>query len=534
MKNPLSFLFDDKPKESQISARFAAIANSLNDIKTGQGGGNSGRIESAVKSKPRPSLATLSYNKTSGRSRRSAYSDEGSNYILSPYDLSEIAKVRDIESILQTSIEKHVETALKPYVLEGKDEKKVEYIKRRFWEMEVLSESTMSALFEQIFDQLAAYGTAIVVAKRDAKRSTGQQIKWFKKILDPIATLSVADAPTMCVAENNNGVVVSWKQRLALNSNKSAERTFPGSDVFVIARHRQPGMQFGRPQVISALDDIMTLRRLEELADIIPQKHLFPLFQVQIGTDALPAQDMEMGDGSSQSEVEYARQQISNMPTEGGFVTSHRWKFEMIGAKDEVLDIMPYIEHFKWRVQVGLRMNDTTLGKSGDATKSTATHQQKNMAESAKYLQTLVENGFRIIIRQLLQEGGFDETYEDDVRLNFNDPDTEEQRAKEQHGLSMYQSDLASHDEARKMIGKKPMSEEEKGKTFGAMEHEKAVALAEKGIEGKEKVARVSASARAAKAKTSNKTRPANQSGKKATKTKVKANDNEESLEEIV
>jgi hypothetical protein len=516
---------EEKSELLDTAARLKVVESALRDIKTSQGGGNSGRTQTAVQNKPRPAIAVLSYNRRKGNSRAKPFSDEGAHYHLPPYNLAEIAVARDSESMLQTSIERHVETALRPYKFESTDPEKIEYLKRRFWEMEVLSERSMLLFFEQVLDQLAAYGTAIIIAKRDAKRSTGHQIKWFKKVLDPIATLWVADAPTMCVAENNNGVIVSWKQKLQLNSTNISERTFPASDVFVISRHLQSGMVFGRPPSISVLDDIMSLRRLEDLADIIPQKHLFPLFQVMVGTDEHPAKEAELSDGSSLSEVEQARVLIQEMPTEGGFVTSHRWKFELIGSKDKVLDIMPYIDHFKERVKSGLRLNDTVMGSSRDSTKSTATHQMEILNKSAQYLQVLVEEGFKPILRQILQEGGFDETFEDEVKLNFSDPNDENKRAEEQHQLTMYQNELLTHEEARKRMGHKPMDEDEKGNTFMAKQHERAIELAEKGIEGKEKVAHIGAKARAAKNSASNRTRPANQHGKKRTKTRVKAND---------
>jgi len=510
----------------QLESRLDKLNERLNDITLVAGKGEGPTVPKAVRSKPRGPMPTLSYNRPSSSRRNIGESEAGVSYQPPQYDLAEIARARDIESIFQTSIERHVETALQEgWYLFGKDPKKVNYIYKRFWEIGLLSESTMTLLLAQVLDQLIAYGTALIVARRDDGRSSGRPIRYFGRTLEPISTLWVADAPTMRLGENKRGVVVRWKQSLARAGygTGAGDRTFSANDVFVIARERQPGMVFGRPMVISVMDDIMTLRRLEELADIIPQKHLFPLFQVLVGTETHPAGDIDLGEGVSISEVEYAQQQIEEMPTEGGFVTPHRWEIRLIGAEGKVLDITPFLEHFRSRVQSGLRMNSIVMGSGGDPTKSVGNQQMKLLSDSARNLQMLVREGFAVIIRQLLMEGGFDITYDDEVELVFERPDTEEKRSEETHALAMYQGDLMSQEEARKSTGWDPVSKEHEGAMFLNRAHQRDVELTKIGAAAKASTA--AGKAKSSKKSTSVRSQPRNQSGKKSTKTRVKAND---------
>lgn len=487
----------------------------------------SGSMQRAVASQPRPSMATLSYLRRSKfRSKPFDTGRRQANYNPPQFNLNEISAVITVESILQTSIERHVEMALTEVSLVGKPEH-VRYLSKRLAEIELMSDQSFRELLADQLYQVAAYGTAITVVRRDTERSSGHAIRYFKRKLQPIAAMFVADAPSMEVAVNDGGNVTAWRQ--TIRGAEKPERTFSRHDVFVAARHRRPGMIFGTPYCISVLDDIMVLRRLEELLDIVSQKHVFPLFQIMVGTDQLPAGDHDLGGGQSISEIEYVSGLVNNMPTEGAFVTSHRWQFEMIGAKGEVLDLMPYVAHFYSRVTQGLRMNQTVLGTdgSGSSTKGQATHQMQALAASARHLQKVVADSWRVILRQLLFEGGFNLTWEDQVTLQFAHPDEEAQRAHENHLLAQYQGDMRTQAEARQGMGLPALTPEQKKDMFLEKQSARDVELATKTAAARPAAGSSSSSkkAKSSSRSTATRSRPTNQSGTKSTKTRSTAND---------
>jgi len=511
-----------------------SLRTSLEDLMLKAGPKGEG-IGSAAKEKSRPPFPLLSYHRgTVGGKRSQLARNNELRYEPPHYDLIEIARARDIESLFQTSVERHVEEATRQgWEFQGEDPAMVDYIYRRVFEMEVLTQKTFDEVIAEALEQAVTYGTLIVVARRDETRSSGRPIKKFGKVLAPIATFEVGDAPQFEVAVNRRGNVVAWKQNLYgsnyaaswYNASRQGENTrqFYWHDVYYGARNRQPGRVFGRPMVISVLDDIDSLRRMEELADIIPQKHLFPLFQYIVGTEESPAGEIELADGTKISELEYAKLVIDSMPTEGGFVTPERHTIELIGAKDKVLDLMPYIEHFFRRVQQGLRMPDTVLGKGNSEPKATATHQAKSLQESARSLQKIVESVFGFLIMDLLLEGGYSVTHENKVILNLIGPDVEDRRAQQTHDLNIYQSGGYDEDELRRKLGMKKFTQDQKNKTVPEQEHRRQKELDR--ISAAKRAATSSAKRSSAKKSTSNRAQPRNQSGKKSTKTRITKND---------
>lgn len=523
----------DRPVRSAVAERATELESYYKDVKLRATGGSAGAFEISVREKARPALPIHTYQKgQTVTSNNRGLPDRGLLFEGSPYDLAEVSRARDTDSLLSTSIERHVEAALQGgYRFKGADDKMVKYIQKRVFEFEVVSQTSMRKIIRGSFDNLVAYGTAFLVVDRSSKFSSGKPIRLFGKKMDPISSWACADAPTMSLAENQGGQPVMWQQKVSemgvFYAGKNEKKYIHPYDVFCGGRHTQPGRVFGRSMYIPVLDDIIMLRELEQLVYIISQKFAFPLVQYVIGTKEYPAGDITTPNGGTISEVEYAKATVEDMPVEGVFVTPERHEIKIIGTEGEVLDLKKYLDYWRNRVQEGCRLSNAVLGTNvGDQSKSSAQSQMQGLMDSAKYLQDEITDMFRPFLFQVLLEGGFDVTDENMVELVFSSPNTEEDRANENHVLSQAQGDLITHEEARRRLGKPPMTEEEKKKTYSAMNHERDKELA------KMKAAQKAAAAGSAKKKataskktTTSKTRPTNQHKTKATKTKVKAND---------
>ena len=519
-----------------LEDRLSSLESYYKDVKLRvTGSGAATNISTNIREKTRPPAPIHTYQRGQKvTSQNRGLQDRGLSFEGPIYDLTEIARARDVDSLISTSIERHVEECLMQGVsFTGDDQEALDYVRTRIFEIETVSSVQLRRIVEMIVDNLVAYGTAFLVVNRSNKFSTGKAIRMFGKSMDPISTWAVADAPTMRLAENETGNVIGWEQRVQetgyLYVGKMDRKIIHPYDVFSLSRHLQPGRVFGRSMYTPVLDDVMMLRSLEDLVYIISQKFAFPLVQYKVGTEAMPAGDITTSDGSVISEVEYTRATVESMPTEGIFVTPERHEISLLGTQGEVLDLDKYLQHFRNRVQEGCRLSNAVLGTNvGDQSKSTAQSQMKGLQDSASYLQDLVVEGFRPFIFQLLMEGGFDITEENMVELSFSRSNPEEDRANENHVMSQYQGDVITHEEMRNQLKKQPLKSTERGDLFSESNHKKDLQMAR--LKAAQKAATAGSSTRkkkssASKKSTTSKTKPTNQHKTKATKTRVKAND---------
>jgi len=442
------------------------------------------------------------------------------------YDLGEIARAIDVEPYINQSVRKHREQILKEgFSFTGSDEEMINYVNQRLFEIELVSGTTFNSVIREFCTNLVAYATAFLVLKRDGNKSSGRATRLYGKRLEPIAAIYPLDPTTVSVALNKYGHPVKWKQTVVNAYGKDDTVVFDASDIIVATMDKKSGFIFGTPYILPTLDDVRSLRRLEEITEVIAHKHAFGLVHWKVGTDTQPAQILD--DGSD--EISLVRSEIQNMPSEGGVVTSHRVEANVLAAGEQVLDMDKNLTYFEKRVMGGLRLSELDLGR-GEVSKSSAATVSQGLQDSAKDFQSVIEDVISMqLVMPLLHEGGFNVTKENNVQFIFEMINREEQRAREAHGNDMWLSNGITCSEFRKdFLGKEPLSEEEMKDTNKSMDHENAKELQK--MAAAEAAAKASATAKktstATKNKSSNKTRPTNQSGKKATKTRVTANNN--------
>jgi len=482
-------------------------------------------IQQAIKIRRRTLSKPLAYsNPTSSgidRTRR-----ENNVYHGPFYDLSEVARAMDVEPYVNQSVRKHREQILKEgYIFKGEDEEMVDYIHRRIFEMELVSGVTFEEIVRDFTTNLVAYATTFLVTKRDPQRSSGKSIKVHGKTLKPIAAIFPMDPTSVEVRVNKHGHPTRWKQRIPNSISGKDEITFPNSDVIYATIDRKPGFIFGTPYILPTLDDVRALRRLEELAEVAVNKFAFPSLHFQVGEKDDPPEVFD--DGSS--EIDMVRVEVENMNAEGGIVTSHRVKHEVMGSGTDVIDINPYLQYFEGRVLGGLRLSEIDLGR-GDVSKASAQTVSASLQDSAKDFQAIISNCLTYkLVLPLLFEGGFDVNEENIVRFQFPLIDREEERANQAHGGDMFNNGTITCTEFRKeFLGKREISEEQKKDLKPELDFEKEKELAKMQAQ-----ARAQQQSQAAKNTTANKSRPSNQSGRKSTKTRVTANSNYQPAKEI-
>lgn len=463
------------------------------------------------------------------------YGYDRSPFVSCVYDLQEIARAYDVESYIVQSVRKHREQVLKEgYAIKGTEDEMVAYIKNRLFEIALVTGITTEQVVREVVFNLIMYHNAYIVLRRDSKRSSGKPIVMYGKTLKPIAGLFVPDPTTMETTVDKYGTVKKWRQKmnsLLENSNSNDGREFAVEDVIHITVDKRSGYTFGTPYILSVLDDIRALRRLEELVVVLASKEAFPIYHYKVGTPDKPATIYD--DGTT--EVDNLIGQIASLPQQGFVVTSERVEVSVVSKSGASLDIKPYIDYFEDRVLAGLRVSSIDIGRGSTSNRGSATTMSKNMQDAAKDYQQVISDclTFKLIL-PLLLEGGYDVTIENLVCFDFPPIDREELRAQQTHGLNMYNASAISREEFRKdYLNKKMMTDEEKKDTL--LQFNLEASLAELGV--KAAAAAKSSSVVGKKTKSSralvaNIAQPRNQHKVSATKPRVPANDYIEAINE--
>ena len=266
----------------------------------------------------------------------------------------------------------------------GEEDEMVDYIKKRLFEISLVSGIPTSSLIRESITNLVACHNAGLVFRRDASRSSGGMIQMYGKVLEPIAGIYPLDPTTMSVKVDKYGTPKQWKQKITADSGYDSgdtEKTFPPEDVLWITLDKKTGFTFGTPYILPVLEDIRALRKLEELAMIIASKEAFPLYHYKVGTEQQPAGIYEGG----ANEVDVVKAEVANMPTGGAVITSERHEINLISRAGAALDLHPYLEYFEARVLAGLRLSPMDLGRGGSA----------NRACYSSDTQTLTDKGWK-------------------------------------------------------------------------------------------------------------------------------------------
>ena len=443
----------------------------------------------------------------------------------SEYELGEIAKVMDIEAYVRQAFNKHVEQCLKEgYKISSRNIEATDYIRKRLHEIGEASGRTFDSLLRGITTNLVSFSNCFVVKKRDRNASSGMPRKGADgERIEPVAGYFLLDPTSMQIKRNIHGTVRKYKQVLP---GVGKYPLFSPHDIVHMTYDRKEGFAWGTPYIVPVLDDIRTLRRMEENVEMLTLAHLFPLFQYIVGTEDHPAEVYE--DGTT--EVDLIKTEIENMPTEGSIVTPERHEIKTIGAEGKALDAKKYLEHFEARVLAGLGISEIALGRGGTANRATAATIDKGLQDRCKDFQDVIEGYItEYVFKELLLEGGFkiDEKEENMVKLVFNEIDLETQIKAENHAVFKYEHDITTESETRELLAKDPITEEQrKDMYFEHVTKPKAIIMAVDEpytAEAKQSgaIAKVSKEEQKKKA-TIERNQPSNQHGRKMAKTTTK------------
>lgn len=376
------------------------------------------------------------------------------------YDFADIERAQDADSYIANAVKKKSQKfLLAGYEFIGENPKTVEYILKRIKQLEVAQQKPFPILLLQAVADLDRFQNAMWVIKRDREASGGKPYKINGITYEPIAGLFQPAFPTLQWKHNKNGAVTKIKQVVP-----GVERPpeFKPEDCIHFYMNRRPGYTVGSPVLFPAIEDVKLLRKIEENVEDLIQTNLFPLFHYKIGNEKYPAKN---NTPTGMSEEEMVAERLEYMPAAGVYISDYRHDIQVLGSEGKALRIDYYLQYFKNRVFSALGMSATDFGESDSNNRSTAGVQSKALTESVESMQQLMKcfiDTYLIVPLLLESDFKFDVlTPENIVEIQFGKIDIAEQTLKHNETNQLYQSNLLKHEEARKMIGKRPIREED-------------------------------------------------------------------------
>lgn len=294
------------------------------------------------------------------------------------YDFREFMRAEDVDGYIATTFRLTVEQCLKSgFEFVGPNTELVDTIELGIKQILHNSGSHLDEFIENIVTGATKFSNAMCVFVRKPP-TAGSPFKTYQhrgKTLQPIAGMFYVE-PQHMRPFRQFGQLIYW---VYYNLDTGAVRTnFDLWNVFHTKWNRKGDHMFGTPWVLPALDDVRMLRRLEEFAQMLISKHLFPLYQYKIGTEKQPAMILENGT----SEVISVQSQVGELPTQGCIFTSHRHEVIAINQNASIMDIKDYIQHFDRRAKSSCGLSDIDLGVGDTANRGCHDESTETLTET--------------------------------------------------------------------------------------------------------------------------------------------------------
>lgn len=284
----------------------------------------------------------------------SSYS--GSWFQKGEYDLISIFKLLQFESYFSRAVQKKVALICKSgFSITSDDDEIKKYFNDRFGKMMMQTGVSIDTIINQLAFYLTVCSNAFIIKVRDPLSEDASHYVLDGKIMSPVVGLFMPHPTTMFPVfknvvnkDTNISERVLDKWRFSMDNGRTGYKEFSIHDVVHFSIFKEDGMVFGAPEIIPVMDDIMTLRRIEEDLILLINRDVFPTIHYSI-------EKPQMVDAATRtSEIELAREDMRKIAQEGGLVTDARHNIKYVSSGKTYMDVKPYLEYFKLRVFTGL------------------------------------------------------------------------------------------------------------------------------------------------------------------------------------
>lgn len=369
----------------------------------------------------------------------------------SPVDLAEIGRAYYTDSYIRRAVDKYAGLMFKNgWELQGKNEAATEYVWTRLKLMAEATEVSIDELLTQLAGDYVLYGNAYLVKARMSATTSGVKAVGYTNT-KPVAGYFILSPTTVTVSRDDTGKILSYQQ-----TTEGGTVEYKPTEIIHIAYRKPSSRAYGVPFIFNVLDDVKILRQIEENVARLIYRNLFPLYMYQVGTD-------KPGFEATDEEIETVREEIRDMPMDGGIVVPERHNIKVIGAEGNAIDANGYLSYFRQRVFTGLNVSETTMGIGGTANRSTSDNQSSDLNDSVKDFQRGFAETIKMkIIYELLFEGGFDPVLnpDDEVDFLFHEIEMDAKIKVENHFVQLFTQNAITHEEMRVGMGRDPVADE--------------------------------------------------------------------------
>lgn len=385
------------------------------------------------------------------------------NFESPSYDLYKIIQAIDTDSYLKQGFWKYRELIWKEgWDIISEDPEAVEYLWKRIDLFEEVMGRPFNDFLVEVGDQLVKMANAFVVEARGDISSIFSDTLNPPNGKDPISGYYLIPTEETRIARDAYNNPIKYKQSTSGSSistgfdSNQLDPEWDAEEVIHFFLDRKPGRAFGTPFIVSALDDVIALRQLEEDVQNLVHRELSPIYQYKVGTPENP---------SSPEEVAAAADSLNDMRVEGGLVIPERHDISVIGSEGKALDAEPYLDQFKQRVVIGLGMSPHHLGMMSEGGNRSVTDRLDiALYDKIKSIQSYIESMIRLhIFNPILREGGFDPmeqpigpTQSSRCYMRFREIDKDTQVKIQAHYLNLFTSNAITLEELRIKLGEKP------------------------------------------------------------------------------
>lgn len=371
------------------------------------------------------------------------WDSESDDFAAAENDLTEVKSAIETDSYIKVALDKLFQLIFKAgYKITSNNEAATEYLQQRIKLMEFGTKIPFDIMLQEIARDMVYYSNSFWIKSRVDKIQGGFQVKSVlaKK---PVGGYFRADPTIMEIKRDSSGTITQYKVA------GTEEKTFNAEDVVHFYADRDASSNFGTPRVISALEDVKILRKIEGNTLSLIYRFAIPLYQMKIG---IPEQNLM----ATNQEIKEAQDQINKMPMDGILVTNERTQFLAVGADGKAIDLSVYLNYYEKRVFTALNTSEAMMGRGGS--KQDADSMEGIMHDTVKYFQNLIsifiENE---IFNELLLEGGYNPimNMDDIVKFEFEEINVDTKVKIENHELVKFQSNGITFEEFRRAIGKK-------------------------------------------------------------------------------
>jgi hypothetical protein len=372
--------------------------------------------------------------------------------VYSPYSYTKIDSFYNAESYFSRSVTRQVETTMRngfKFVSDSMELSNV--VKNEFTHMQYISGRPLSSMIARFISDVLKYGITII--EKVYKNVDKEQRLYNLRSIKPHKSCFYVDPTGIVKGAYDQNVS---KVRHMYTFNKVYTSMIPASSIAYGTIIDTGADIYPAPPCFQMLNDILSLRSLEETVELVGFQFGSPLLHAKVGSDEAPALSNDVTD---------VHNNIVEMAPNGMITTDHRVNIEVLNLQGGIPDLMPYIAHFKNRVLVGSGSSPISVGELDTSNRATSESMDTAMSDHCTYVANIVCDIFNYnIIPSILLSSGYtfeeilDDTGEMAVRLEFNEMDIDKLIAKANNIINIYQSNLITLHEARRRLKEIPLN----------------------------------------------------------------------------